>query len=420
MVDNKDMKPVLGRLQEMIAHNFLFKLYDEMLGEVDVIKVLDKTASVVKHIFDSERATIFRVIRETQELESIAYLGNVSKMIRVPISADSLAGFCALKQNSFVLPDAYGDLSSVHENLQFDGSWDELNNFKTRDVMCAPILFKGKLLGVVQVINSRNDPFNDTDVPLLESVSRFLAYSLHHSRLYDELATLKCIEKEKAQFLRIMVDELRFPASSSKSLISELQYTNIENQALLAVLSKVESRMDQLLDLAEDILHLSLVKEGEPLGEIVVCDLKKETGAIFEKYRATGVEKGLAMTLQLSESPVNVRIDKRGYYLVLSNLLSNAVKYTTTGSVRVHLQQDDSWAIIVVEDTGMGIPEEELSLLFQEFFRASNAKISDVKGTGVGLVSVKELVNRFGGEVELQSKENQGSTFTVRLPLFQK
>ncbi len=418
MDSSEEMKPTLDRLQEMIAKGSLFELYDQMLGEVDVAKVLDKTTAAVKHIFESERATIFRVIQETQELESIAYLGNVARIIRVPINNDSLAGYSALSKSTFVLPDAYGDLSVINDSLHFDRSWDEMNNFRTRDVMCSPVLFKGKLLGVVQVINSKNNPFCETDLPVLDSVCRFVAYSLHHTRLYDELATLKCLEKEKAEFMRIIVEELRAPVATSKTLVRELQFTNIENAALLAVLSRVESRMDQLLDLAEDILQLSQVKGGRPLSEIVVCDLKSYTQVIFDKYLELGENKGLSLSLELPDSPVSVRMDKQGYNLILSNLLSNAVKYTEAGSVRVKLQLADPWAVLSVEDTGIGIPAEEIPRLFKEFFRASNARLSAVKGTGVGLTSVKDLVERFQGEIELDSVKNEGSRFTVRLPLY--
>ena len=103
--------------------------------------------------------------------------------------------------------------------------------------------------------------------------------------------------------------------------------------------------------------------------------------------------------------------------MVLSNLVSNAVKYTEKGSVEISLERHGPWAVFAVRDTGMGVPQADVPRLFREFFRASNAKRSRVPGSGVGLAGVKRIVERFGGELTLESCENQGSTFTVNVPL---
>jgi K+-sensing histidine kinase KdpD len=142
----------------------------------------------------------------------------------------------------------------------------DLHRFRTRDVMCAPAVFKDELMGVVQVINSRGGPFQEADLLSLRSVSRFVAYALYHARLYDELATLKGLEKENAEFMRMVVHELRSPAAASKTLLSTLQFTHQDNPDLIAVLAPIEERMGQLLMLIEDILHLSRIKAGRPLG----------------------------------------------------------------------------------------------------------------------------------------------------------
>ncbi|MCP4542167.1 MAG: GAF domain-containing sensor histidine kinase [Chloroflexi bacterium] len=406
-------------LNELAAHGRLFQLYDQMLGEVDVVKVLHAATEVVRQILNAERATIYLVLKDTQELESAAVIGNVSRTIRIPIREDSLAGYCALTGRAFLIPDAYGDLSSVDPKLRFDRSWDEMNQFRTRDVMCAPAVFKGEVMGVAQVINSRGDPFQETELPPLESVSGFVAYALYHARLYDELATLKGLEKEKAEFMRIIVHELRSPVTASKALVTALRYTTRENPKQDEVLARVENRMNQMLGLVEDVLHLSRIKAGRPLGEIAVCDLVVDTRATCENYLDEAKAKGVQIEVDLPESPVPVRIDLQGYHLIISNLVSNAVKYTPAGSVKVSLRKNQHWAVLRVEDTGMGIPQEDIPKLFTEFFRASNARSSKIKGTGVGLAGVKELVERFGGQMEMASQENKGSVFTVRLLLYE-
>jgi len=403
----------------LVVHGQLFELYDQMLGEVDVVQVLHHTTQVVRQVLKAERATTYLVRPETQELVSTAIVGNVSRTIRIPIREDSLAGYCALTGRSFVIPDAYGDLSSIDPELRFDRSWDEINRFRTRDVMCAPAAFKGELMGVVQVINCRQRPFCETDLLPLQSVSRFVAYALYHAKMHDELATLKCLEKEKAEFMRILVHELRAPVGTSKSLAAALRYVNQEDVKLNSVLGRIEARMDELLTLVDDILRLSQIKAGRPLGDIAVYDLALKTGADCEPYLDEATAKGLSLSLDLPTSPLLVRIDLQAYHLILSNLVSNAIKYTPAGSIQVLLHRQGPWVVLKVKDTGMGIPEAEISRIFSEFFRATNARRSKIPGTGVGLAGVKELVERFEGELEVVSEENRGSAFTVRLPLFE-
>jgi len=404
--------------REMSVSEDFFQLYDQMIGDVYLPDVLQHVTEVVRRALNAERATIYLVEEQTRELVSIAVIGNVASTIRVPIREDSLAGYCASKMASFVVENAYGELSHIDPKLRFDRSWDKINNFRTRDVMCVPAVFKDQVLGVVQVINSLNGPFREADLPPLISVSRLVAYALYHARIYDELITLKRLKQEKAKFMRIMVHELKSPVATAKTMADAVQFQLKDSPKVAALVARIGKRMDDLLALVEDTLDLSRVKAGDPLGDIVEIDLVDEIRSGCEIYLEQARAKGLSMSLDLPDDEVQVRFDLKGLRLVLSNLVSNAVKYTREGSVTVALRTEDDWAVVDVTDSGIGIPEDDIPKLFSEFFRASNARASDIKGTGVGLAGVKELVERFGGRLELASKENQGSTFTARLPLY--
>ena len=344
-------------------------------------------------------------------------MGNVARTIRLPIRETSLAGHCAVTGRAFLVPDAYGDLSAIDPQLTFDRSWDRVNSFRTRDVMCAAATFKGKLMGVAQVINSRGRPFGPDDLEQLQTTARLIGYALYHACLYNDLATMKQLDKDKAQFMRVMVHELKSPVAGAKMLMSLLTGQTFDNPQLNSLPQRISDRLDQMGDLIGDILVLAKVKSGEPLGEVAVLDLGAQTAAACDDYRPQAHAKGLTMTVDLPPAPVPVRIDVQGCALVLSNLVSNAVKYTPAGQVGVTLRARDGSAVLSVSDSGIGIPEKDVPKLFKEFFRASNAKRSDIKGSGVGLSGVKSIVERFGGELSLTTAEDAGSTFTVRLPL---
>jgi signal transduction histidine kinase len=217
--------------------------------------------------------------------------------------------------------------------------------------------------------------------------------------------------------MMVLVHELRSPVAASKSLVAALRYTHDEDSRLDANLVRIEKRMEQLLDLVDDIFCLSHVKARQFMGEAVVCDLSAKTQAASEAYIDEAEAKGLSMTVDLPQSPVAARIVVRAYELILSNLLSNAVKYTPSGWVRVTLRQRGRWAVLEIRDSGIGIPGDEIPQLCKEFYRASNARAEPVRGTGLGLASVRALVERCGGKLELESQECEGSRFTVRLSL---
>ena len=126
---------------------------------------------------------------------------------------------------------------------------------------------------------------------------------------------------------------------------------------------------------------------------------------------------GLDMLVEVPASPVLIKIAERAYQLIVSNLVSNAVKYTPSGSVRVVLRKAGNWVVLKVEDSGIGIPADEICHLFTEFFRATNARESRVPGTGLGLAAVKAFVEDCGGRLMVQSQQDRGSTVVVYLPL---
>jgi signal transduction histidine kinase len=401
-----------------VSKTDFFDMYERMLGEADIPQTLRHAMDVAQALFRAEQVTVYFVLTETEELESVVTSGNVPRTIRLPIDPSSLAGYCAHSRRSYLVPDAYGDLSSIDSGLRFDSRWDERHQFRTRNVMCAPVLFRGELLGVAQLINCPDSSLDQAHLDTLDDLCRFVGYALYYARLCDQISTMKRLDREKAEFMRILTHELKTPVAASKTMASALRYANQEDPRLDEVLVRIENRMDRLLDLIADILDLSRIKAGTPLGEVTVVDLPRVTAALVERYRPDAEVRRLGLTFTTASPDISVRMDAKAYDLIGSNLISNALKYTPAGQVTVALETGGRWAVLTVTDTGMGVPDEDIPRLFKEFFRASNARSSGVPGTGVGLAGVKDLVERFGGYMELQSHEGRGSVFSVFLPRF--
>jgi signal transduction histidine kinase len=251
----------------------------------------------------------------------------------------------------------------------------------------------------------------------MQCVSCLGAHARYHSQLCAEVDTLRQSERERAQTRLMLVHELRAPVTASRSLIYALQFQGVEDPLVSDVLDRLGKRMDQLLELVNDILMVSGVQTGNPLGELEECDLADVTRTGCKPYLEEAADKGLMMTVQAPGNPLPAHLPHKAFQLILTNLVSNAVKYTPSGLVQVSLREEGAWAVLEVTDTGIGIPATEMDQLCSEFFRASNARRSRIPGTGLGLAGVKALVEQAGGSLEVKSEEKLGSEFTVRLPI---
>jgi two-component system sensor histidine kinase VicK len=140
---------------------------------------------------------------------------------------------------------------------------------------------------------------------------------------------------------------------------------------------------------------------------------------VVERFQVPAQEKNLSLTLteKLDQHGGMVVGTVDGLDRVFNNLISNAVKYTPEGGrVTVTLSQKEKTLQVGVADTGIGIPEDGISRLFEEFYRAPNAKEMDREGTGLGLTIVRDIVNRYGGNIQVESQVGKGTCFTVTLP----
>jgi two-component system phosphate regulon sensor histidine kinase PhoR len=220
--------------------------------------------------------------------------------------------------------------------------------------------------------------------------------------------------------MHVMTHELRSPVQVTSSLLNVLSrgYVGELNDKQADLVDRARRRIQMLETLIDDLLDLAAGKADAPAGaERGPVPLAKVLQEVCARYEALAGEKGLAVRCECPDDGLTVGGDEEELDRIFNNLVSNAVKYTQAGGVEVRAERAGGWVRIVVADTGIGIPEDALPRLFQEFFRAGNAKASREAGTGLGLVIVKDLVERYGGRVEVESVEGAGTTLTVLLPL---
>ncbi len=219
---------------------------------------------------------------------------------------------------------------------------------------------------------------------------------------------------------RVMADiahELRTPLS-----VLQIDLESIEDgltEPTPEVVTRLREEVALLNRLVEDLRMLSLAEAGELQLEIQPVEVDHLVQVAVERVRGAAREKGVSLTSELPDGLPEVAGDTQRLSQVLSNLLSNALRHTSQGErIIVSAQQMDGDKLqIAVQDSGEGIPAEELPHVFERFYRTDHARSRDTGGSGLGLAIARSLVEAHGGRIWAESAEGEGSTFTFSLPL---
>ena len=221
----------------------------------------------------------------------------------------------------------------------------------------------------------------------------------------------------KSQFLATMSHEIRTPLSGVLGMAQAMAADPLsppQRQRLEIVRQSGEA----LLAMLNDVLDLAKIEAGKLELEEIDFDLETLFLGALAPFSASAAEKGVA--LEIAPDPVQgvFRGDPGRLRQIIYNLVSNALKFTAKGSVTLRSRADENGLRISVTDTGLGIPGETLDALFEDFRQADAATARQFGGTGLGLSICRRLAHAMGGEIQVQSQRGQGSTFTVRVPMF--
>jgi len=286
-----------------------------------------------------------------------------------------------------------------------------------RSILFVPLRGKERVLGVIRAYSTRERAFSPEDARFLEAIAAQGALAVENALAFGALRKL---DQDKSRFVRMVTHELRAPVAGADSILRALLggYLGPLDDKQRDFIQRVARRLDTLRMLIDDLLELAAGRTGMEHAETEDVQLAEVIRRVVEHLQPQVQERRLVLRLDLEGAAgVAVRANAESLFRVFLNLVGNAVKYTPEGgAVVVRVDRADAQAEVAISDTGIGIPADALPRLFTEFFRAPNAK-PFASGTGLGLVIVKELVEKMGGRISVESDEGRGTTFTVYLPL---
>jgi signal transduction histidine kinase len=301
------------------------------------------------------------------------------------------------------------------EELQLQ---EELTALGIRSAILAPLRVEDRVIGTLGVYAHTADRFSARDSEFLQLAAQLVALAIEDAQATEAIERLV---EERTQFMLKVAHNLRAPLSAGLGLLELIESGQLGevSAAQSTHLRRLDDRLRALDRAIGQLLTIARARDFAHEIPDVVVDLDELAAQTDRTFRAEAERKGLAFEvivapgLPVVESGVDLLRE------MMENLVSNAIRYTLPGGrVRVRFEQVEPGEVrLVVADDGIGIPEREQGRLFQEFFRASNAKRHSPAGTGLGLTLVKKTVERHHGRIAIDSAEGRGTTVTIDLPV---
>jgi len=314
---------------------------------------------------------------------------------------------------------------------------------KINSFVCAPLSVKEGTTGVLFLgSESAYSPLTLGDKEMVSILASQIGQSLENAKLFEEtwrshqqletkvkqrtkelseaLEEIKIITKRKSDFVSAVSHELRTPLTSIKGYASLLSAGKLGeiSAPVKERLEKINKHSDGLSKLINNILDISRIESGRVEMKIESIDLREVMDSLADMFAPQLKEKKIEFKQDLPENIRSVSADKDQLQRVFINLLGNALKFTPSGGkITVSAKKIDESIQIEVADTGTGIAEKNLDKLFEEFYREDNEINETVKGTGLGLSLAKYIVEALKGKIWVNSKLDQGTTFSFTLPL---
>jgi PAS domain S-box-containing protein len=288
------------------------------------------------------------------------------------------------------------------------------NMFGVRGFLAAPLLSKsGEVMGVIRALSKEPRTFTPQEIDLFEQLANGAAVAIENERLYVDLEKS---DKIKSEFLGVMSHELRTPlniimgyaAFFKDDLVDEADHDN-RNSVVT-----IETQANELLTMFGSIMQATQIESGAtPVHkhQVDIGRLMLELKALYD----APLDKNLALVWKYPQSLPSLVTDDGILTRILQKLIDNAIKFTKSGTVTISARVNGSFEF-QVSDTGVGIPTESLSVIFDIFKQVDSSSTREFGGAGLGLYIAKKFTELLGGSIDVESVAGQGSTFTIKIP----
>jgi signal transduction histidine kinase len=366
----------------------------------------------------AESASVMLLDRNSNQLHFVAATSDstVAKdLLNIPVPLEGSIAGLIFRENR---PIALNDMTQAPIRFR---QTDDASGFVTRSLIGVPMRHKEQPMGVLEAVNKKEGTWSDSDQRNLMILASQAAVAIENARLVQQLQRayneLNQIDKLKNDFIAIASHELRTPLSVILGYATFLQ-EEAQGAASEHATHVLNSAM-RMRDLISDLTNLRYLKMGE-------MELAREHLPLASLFQAAQQDveslanaKGHMLRVEKPEMNLVVVVDRIKLGMVLTNLLNNAIKFTPPGGkITLSYVRKPQSVWITIKDTGIGIPSDQLTRIFDEFHQVEDHMTRRHGGMGLGLAIAKALVEAHGGRIWAESEGvNRGSTFIINLPV---
>ena len=267
---------------------------------------------------------------------------------------------------------------------------------------------------VTRSIEDLTDGYLDEDI----SVPDYLETELITNAFNKMLARVRTLDESRQEFVSNVSHELKTPLASMKVLADSLNaQEDVPVELYKEFMQDITEEIDRENQIITDLLSLVKMDKKAADPNITTMNINDLLELILKRLRPIAAAKKVELILD-SFRPVNAEVDETKLTLAISNLVENGIKYNVEGGwVKVSLNADHKYFYVTVADSGICIPKESLDHIFERFYRVDKSHSREIGGTGLGLAIARSAIVMHRGAIKVYSKENEGTTFSVRIPL---
>lgn len=392
----------------------------EIAGELQVDALLGVVVEQIVSVFNVDAADVIIQNRQTR-IYTVQAAHNLSPAMveRQQLTSDALRSMLSNDAASIISTPADTQVAPKHL-LETEG---------IQVIFSVPLLRGDILFGVLNLYSQEERIFSENEQDLAELLGRQIAISLDNASLFEMLEErarqLAEVNRLKNEFLANVSHELRTPMNSIIGFTDTILmgiYGPL-NETQEDRLNKVKRNALNLLTLIDDLLDLSKIEAGQMTFQMEQANISVELHEVCSTFEPQITEKDLVLYKHFPDELPNVNVDRQRLRQVIINLVSNAVKFTNEGSITVEASRSEYEKKPVVHmrisDTGIGIDQEDIHVIFDEFRQVDGSSTRQYEGTGLGLAICRKLIDLMDGDIWVESELGVGSTFHVVLPVIE-